>query len=177
MSALGCEEVRDLLPGRVREALPATLAREVDAHLARCETCALERRAVAMLREDQPPVPPGLALEIRRALREEALRGTEGVPAGAGRSTPIRLPWAVARARFAPRAWTAAAVLVLAVAGALLVRRGPPAVEPEGLGGALEGAPSLWLAGDGTVAGAPLMDDLSDLSDDELRSLLAELEG
>ena len=80
------------------------------------------------------------------------------------------------RFRRVPALATAAAV-VLALAGTLLVGRSASPPDTEVLGGSLETLPSVWLAGDGTVAGAPLMEDLSDLSDAELERLLAELEG
>ena len=122
-------------------------------------------------------MPAGLAAGIRRAVREELARphlvrhaSTQEAPGGISRR----------QRRSAAPAWAAAAVLVLALGGTLLWRSAPPGEAPEGPGARLDlGAttPSVWPAGDGMVAGAPLLDDLSDLSDEDLLSLLAELEG
>jgi hypothetical protein len=40
-----------------------------------------------------------------------------------------------------------------------------------------DGVRSVWVAGDGVVAGAAVLDDLSDLTDAQLATLLEELGG
>lgn len=131
-----------------------------------------EREIVRLLSAAPPrPVPADLEARIQAAVRAQrsAESGTAAVstPARRGRRTP---PWALA----------AAAGLVLAVATPLLMERmgagggGEVAIDEAEVTAMLtETLPSPWFGDGGTVAGAPVLDDLSD---DALLQLLEEME-
>ena len=69
----------------------------------------------------------------------------------------------------------AAAVLILALGTGILMNREPPMVNQEPIQVVLadDPLPEAYLWDDGVVAGAPLFEDLSE---EELETLLAELE-
>ena len=66
---------------------------------------------------------------------------------------------------------------VLALGTATLLNRNTGPSEDEVWTTFFDGVRSVWVAGDGVVADAPVLDDLSELSDDDLAVLLEELEG
>jgi hypothetical protein len=77
------------------------------------------------------------------------------------------------------RTWAlaSAAVVVLALGTSTLIDRSAGPSDDEVWTAFFDGVRSVWVAGDGVVADAPVLEDLSDLSDDELAALLEELEG
>lgn len=124
------------------------------AHAEVCADCAAELELLTRLYEDRPPLPDVLATRI-----------AAGVRAG----TPFR----ARRRRWVP-AWglAAAAVAGLAFGIPSLIERMSPTVAGDDLEAvAMLGSP--WLSGDPLIAGAPVLESLSD---DELTRLLEELE-
>jgi hypothetical protein len=151
MNPTRCAELADRLPDWAAARLPSAEAAEVGAHVATCADCAAQVTALRAVLAARPPVPADLAARIGAALRAEA--------------EPARRP-----RHWAQWAGSAAAVLVLAVG--TFVLRPENATEPLELG-TLTADESVWIADDGIVAGAPLLDDLSD---DALATLLEEME-
>lgn len=169
MSLSNCEAVREALPDALAGSLPAGAARAVAEHLAGCAECSADARLIRLLREQPVRAPEGLEARVRLAAN-------------------------VARRRSASRALRpallAAAAAGLLLGGGLLLRsRGgdtervsvspPPAVS----GPASANAPpvdgrSLMQALPGTnEAGLfSAAATLEDLSEDELRALLKELQ-
>lgn len=161
-----CDEVRALLPERETGGLAPSEAEAVDTHLGGCEACAGEAGVVSLLRGGRPAVPAGLAARIRAAVEADAGATADGRARQASgprdRST-LLFPW-----------WGLAAAAVTAVAlgvGLDVRSEGPmevPAFAQEA------GEDALWVSGDGEIAGAP---SLEDLSDEALRTFLDELDG
>lgn len=189
MSGEICDRIRDLLPAWASEALPGEERSMVESHLASCRACRGEAEVVSRLLEARPRAPQGLEERIQSRLREEMVqdtgqdspfgpreRGEEGAPP-AGLSGPRRFgswipSWAL----------PAAAVVVLALGIGVLMDGmdgtpdglGPePRLEPVRVA-AESPAPEEWLWDDGLVAGAPVLEDLTE---DELMALIEELEG
>lgn len=168
MSDLRCEGVRDLIPDLVAGRLEASEARLAREHLAACPSCAGEEALVALLHQGRPTVPEELADRIRGAIASLDDRA-----AGAPMATPRRpggsgalFPW-----------WGLAAAAVAAVALGIGVQVHTPApgADLDIPAFAVEGEDGeLWLSGDGEIAGAPTLDDLTE---DELRRFLEELDG
>jgi hypothetical protein len=96
---------------------------------------------------------------MRAAVREDA----RSAPA-AGWVTRSRV-WGVATA----------AALILAVAGTLTVQHLRSPSEAELWQAYAQEPPPAWVMDDGLVAGAPVLEDLSDLSDEDLAGVLQEL--
>ena len=112
--------------------------------------------------------PAGLAERIRAAVHA----APSMTAAGAGSGTQARFwmrrrTWALA----------SAAVAVLALGTSTLLDRSTGPSDDEVWAAFFDGVRSVWVAGDGVVADAPVLDDLSDLSDDQLAALLEEIEG
>lgn len=143
-----CESVRDRIPDFVGDRLAPSDAAAVRAHLDECAECREEAALVGLLFASRPRSPDGLASRIEESLplaRRSAAR-----------------PW-----------WGVAAAAVAALAlGIGVISDGTPAAEevPAYVAGAEEVV--LWPAGDGLVAGAPALDDLSD---EALITLLEEM--
>ena len=160
MKDVACEELLDRLPDWAAGRLPEAEAAGVAAHVQRCAGCAGEVAVLeALLTSGPPPVPAGLAEQIVRAARrpvaEDALPST-------GRSRWIS--WAL----------PAAAVLALALGTTLFQgRNGNDAASRLGEFPVEEGT-GVWTADEGAVAGAPLLEGLSD---EALAMLLEELGG
>lgn len=165
MTELRCERVRERIPDLVAGRLEASEAEPVLAHLRGCADCAGERRVVELLHAARPSVPEGVGERIRAGLSEEnpAARRPGSRSPSSGRST---LPW-----------WGLAAAAVAAVALGIGVQlQGPdrPGVPPSVPAYvAEEEVGAVWLSGDGEVAGAPVLEGLSD---EELLLFLEELE-
>jgi anti-sigma-K factor RskA len=164
MSRLSCAEVRDRLPD--------VLARggedgEIRAHLEACADCRAEAALVASLRRHAPAPPPGLHARVVQAVQE---RPVPVRPATMVRPTRWRLhgTWQ----------WAAAASVVVALgAGALTwtlarARADDAAAAPLPVESSLEAPLPEMPAADGMVAGAAVLDGLTDA---QLKSLLAEL--
>ena len=158
MKSMTCQELVDRLPdwtsGRLGDAESALVA----AHVAECDDCSAQASVLGALFAARPEAPAGLAERIAHAARAQA----HAVP-GAGTKRPWRRPaWAL----------SAAAVLVLVV-GTTLLLEGPQMIEVASVLGEVPLEESqVWIADDGAVAGAPVLDDLSD---EALATLLEEL--
>jgi hypothetical protein len=152
---MGCEDIIDRLPDWVAGRLDQASADAVAGHVGTCARCAGEVDLLRMLGETRPVVPADLATRITGAVR-----------ARAGSVSVLR------RRRLAP-AWalSAAAVLVLAVGTTVLI----DAPAPSELGEVVvEDDAEAWIAEDAVVAGAPVLEELSD---DDLAALLEEMGG
>jgi anti-sigma factor RsiW len=181
MTRQRCETVQDQLPDVVRGDLSPDAMNEVRSHLAECTACAATLETVELLAA-RPPARPPAGFEARmRAAAREALRAEHEVsptpvPSAArgpapGRGTPS---WALA----------AAAGVILALGTPLLVQRmntgvldrggGAPATGAEVAGAVAELLPSTYVSEDPVVAGAPVLDGLSD---EALMALLREMGG
>jgi anti-sigma factor RsiW len=157
MNPTVCADVADRLPNWVAGRLPADQAARVAEHVGSCADCASQAATVHAVLAARAPVPADLAARTLAALR-------------AAEAEPRAVP------RRRTRRWTswvgsAAAVLVLAV-GTFVLRQGDPG-EVDDLGPAVVDE-SVWITDDGIVAGAPVLDDLSD---DALATLLEEMGG
>jgi len=109
------EELRDLLPAYALDALSPEEGREIEAHLATCETCRTELRALRQVAAElggavtESAPPAGLRAAVLEAIRPRPAAGPQP-SMRFGRRPPLF-----------PRGWavglTAAAALVLALAG------------------------------------------------------------
>ncbi len=198
MTNINCDEVRELLPELDAERLPPERAAPLHAHVSSCDGCRMEAALIARLRASAPMPPPGLearvlhSLDALRAATAEAagradaagrprlrvMAGAAATLAGAHRnSAPRRFRLRTAGAR---RWALAASVTIMVTAGAVVWRIS------NGDGGALTtldagtqaDVPSTsplpeWPAANGVVAGGAVLDDLSD---DQLKTLLEEMQ-
>ena len=153
MNPTVCADLADRLPDWVAGRLPADQARQVAEHVGTCADCAAQAATVHAVLAARAPVPADLA-----ARTLAALRNAEPIP---GRWTRRWTSWA----------GSAAAVLVLAV-GTFVLRAGDTGepLDP----GPVAVDESVWIADDGIVAGAPVLDELSE---DALAALLEEMGG
>jgi Putative zinc-finger len=187
-------EMRDLLPELVSGRLSAEMQLAVEAHVAECEECAEE---LTLLRALRPALLRGpvvdaqrIAAAVRAQLPASARSGSSG--SSARWSTPRRL------------AIAAAALLAVSAAGYVVATRGRSAapeiavvhtVDPytndsshQQVIVAPAPAPQQQIAGapqhiatpsavPTAVAKLGVLDNLSDLSDDDVRTLTASLDG
>jgi anti-sigma factor RsiW len=171
VSGIDCSAARDLLAEHARGELDAATRTEIERHLAVCEECAGDLAFVDWVGRNRLEPPAGLADRIRAAVREDqtsvAGTGQNPVTTGPARLQIRRTTWGLA----------AAAVAVLALGISTMNDRGAAPSEDEVWTPFFDGVRSVWVGGDGMVAGAPVLDDLSGLSDDDLAALLEELEG
>ena len=158
MKSMTCQELADRLPDWASGRLDDAESALVVAHVAVCADCSAQASVLGTLFAARPEAPAGLAERIARAARVQA----HAVP-GAGTKRAWRRPaWAL----------SAAAVLVLAV-GTTLFLRAPQMLEVASVLGEVPLEEShVWIADDGAVAGAPVLDDLSD---EALATLIEEL--
>ena len=161
MNEWNCENVLARLP-EVARGVDGADTRRVHEHLEACSTCREEWEVVVLLAESGPvPVPPTLEARLKAAVRADAAR------AAARRRSPFPV-WRLA----------AAAGIVLAIATPVLVNqmsdRQLGTVDDAAVTAALgERLPSPWLDDvEGIVAGAPVLDGLSD---EALEQLLEEM--
>jgi Putative zinc-finger len=152
MTMLTCDMIRDRMPGLETGGLDAAEALQVERHLEACAACADERAVVELVRAAAPEPPPGLEARIRRA-------------AGSGAA-------AAARPRSVPSFAVAAGVVFVLLTGSLLMRTGlvPGGDEASRIDEVTLGWPHV---SDPILRTVPV---LSELSVEELESLLAELE-
>ena len=151
-----CAQIMGRFPDWNRGTLNPEEVALLEEHLAGCEACSAEAEFVRMLDRTRPEPPPGLLTEIEQALDAELA------------SRPVgRL-----RRRAAPWTWSAAAALVMALGTALVWQQ--IRVEPMVIAEGLEPVPESWLTTDAVVAGALVLDDLSD---EDLSALLEEVGG
>lgn len=187
-------EMRDLLPELVSGRLGAAMRLAVEAHVAECEECAEE---LALLRVMRPALMRTPAIDTDRIAA--AVRAQ--LPAMAQRGARRRaVPWSLAIAAAAVIAVTVAGYEVAtrgqAVAPDIASTHAPvapardsakdpiaplPVAVPKTLAPRPAAAPPQELAvapnASATVASANGLDNLSDLSDDDVRALTASLDG
>lgn len=153
MTMLTCDEIRDLMPALEAGALPADEAQRVEHHLEACAACGDERAVVRLVRAAPTELPPGLEARIGRAVRQGAV--------------------SAARPRAMPSFAVAAGIAFVLLTGSLMMRTGIlPFDEGEEAAGA-EVTLGWPHVSDPILRTAPV---LSDLTVEELESLLAELE-
>ncbi len=159
---LDCRRASEQLPALVRGALDADAAARVHAHVGACAACRAELALVRRLFAGAADPPWDLAARVHAAVREDARRATRDARAG----------WPSRR-----RAWgvATAAALVIGALGTLTMQllRGPSVDELWQAYAAKE--PPAWVLDDGLVAGAPVLEDLSGLSDEDLAGVLQEM--
>lgn len=154
-----CQELADRLPDWAAGRLAEDEAARVAAHVDGCADCSAQASVLGALFVSRPQAPAGLGERITLAARAQA----RSMPRGERR--PWRRPaWAL----------SAAAVLVLAVGTTLLRQPSQPTTTASVLGEVVLDESQVWIADDGMVAGAPVLDDLSD---EALATLVEELGG
>lgn len=151
-----CESIRDQLPDLAAGRLAPGEGAAAESHLEGCADCQEEFRMLALLAQAPPPVPGDLEAKIRGA--------------AAGGVSPVAAPGR-GRRWFGPTWGLAAAAVMALLLGRTLVDTGD------------DGSGELLLAGgdlpvlledDGVVAGAPMLDGLSE---EDLLALLDEMDG
>jgi hypothetical protein len=146
-----CATVKDLLPEFVRGELGDERRRWVVEHVTVCADCQEEVELLQRIRSDTVRVLVGLACDIKGALAREQ--------ASARRSVRWRVP-------------AAAAAVALALGTAVVWERARSLPEVGPLG--REPFAVVWPSDDADVAGAPILEGLSD---DDLMLLFEELGG
>ena len=173
MSAKDCDRIRETLPEWILGTQGRELRMEITRHLAACADCSREEEVLRRVLSVRPKPPEGLAARIQARLKEEIAIG----PGPESPQTPGRVIPLFRRHRWTPTwALSAAAVVILSL-GIGIVWTGAelPEVGQSSTQDAIEEpAPEAWLWDDGMVAGAPVYDDLTD---DQLETLIEELEG
>jgi hypothetical protein len=139
----GCDEILDLVSLRPTGALSPDAAARLDHHLEGCSACAREAAFAARVYEARPEPPPGLADAV---LREAWGRRGRARPAPGWMSTSL----------------AAAAVLVLSLGIGLATRTVGPGEGGLLLSSALETPAPEWGAEEWLVAGAPVLEGISD---------------
>lgn len=149
MTDMKCENAKDRLPGLVRGDLPPGRMAEVMAHAATCADCRQEIELLSRLRGAFPVAPAGLVSDIEGALARDR----------------SRVRWSMG--------WrlSAAATIVLALGTAVVWQRVQTPLEASLFA---QDPLAIWPADDALVAGAPMLEDLSE---DDLALLLEELGG
>jgi hypothetical protein len=158
MNSMICQEMADRLPDWASGRITGTESTLVAEHLDGCEDCSAQANVLGVLFVARPEAPAGLAERIASAVHVQA----HVVPRAGEKRAWRRPAWAL----------PAAAVLVLAV-GTTILFRAPQVIEvASALGGVPLEESQIWIAEDGAVAGAPVLDDLSD---EALATLIEEL--
>lgn len=172
MNGQRCEQVRDLLPDWILGSVDPAQERLVSEHLSSCRECGKEEGVLRALLAHRPEPPLGLEERLRARVREAV--GSPASEAENNRDAAI-VPFR-RRPRWAST-WvlSAAAVLVLSLAiGLLWNGENGPGMEDTLQVASEEPLPEAWLWDDGMVAGAPVLDGLTD---EQLEALIEELEG
>ena len=141
-------EMRDLLPELVSGRLSAEMQLAVEAHVAECEECAEE---LTLLRALRPALMRGPVVDAQRIAA--AVRAQVPASARSG-SSGASARWSTPRRL----AIAAAALMAVSAAGYVVATRGRSAPQQQ-------------------VANVDVLDNLSDLSDDDVRTLTASLDG
>ncbi len=151
-----CATVKDLLPDFVRGELTDEVRRGTTQHITVCADCQEEVEVLRRIHSNTVRVPAGLARDIKDALEREH---------GSAR-------WSVRRSVRWRVPAVAAAAVALALGTAVVWERvrSLPEVGPLGR----EPFAVVWPSDDADVAGAPILEGLSD---DDLMLLLEELGG
>lgn len=156
------DRVEDRIPEWVRGELGSEEAREVEAYLEHSADARAEESVIRAMRESTVPVPEGLEARIKSAVA--SAQGTSAAPATVrSRRTRIRVGWLSA----------AAALMITVTVGVFWSGRGIDPLTDEELT-ALDPLGEVWTSEDNVVAGAPLLEGLSD---EALAQLLDELGG
>ena len=166
MNELECRRAGELLPELDAGGLDADAATWLRAHVAGCASCAHDLALVRRVRAGAAASPAELAARIQAAVREDAAAGSHG--RGFARDAFLlgrRRVWGVATA----------AALIVGVAGTLVVQRVRAPSEAELWQAFADEEPPVWVSDDGMIAGAPMLEDLSDLSDEDIAVVLQEL--
>jgi anti-sigma factor RsiW len=181
MNDMGCDHVRDLLPELHLGALSPGQRRGVDGHLTSCSECRALLALIGALEAERPEPRPGSlegAREAAAAAFAERHRFTGPVSVGAG-VIPMT-PRGGASRVWSDLRWSlpAAAVLVIALGTSVLWFGGEEAAPDLTAVDALAAAPAedgyaFYMGEDPVVAGGVVLEDLSD---EELKALLEELE-
>jgi predicted anti-sigma-YlaC factor YlaD len=148
MNDVMCETTRELIPDFVGDRADSEHRRLVDGHVVTCAECRAELELARLLLSSRYEVPTDLADRIEQAVLFDR--------------RAVRRPW-----------WglTAAAIAALALGIGVASRVATaPVVDVPGYAYEVEG--ELWLSDDGVIAGAPMLDGLSD---EALNQLLDEL--
>jgi anti-sigma factor RsiW len=153
-------ELRDLLPELVNGRLDAEAQRAVEAHVAGCEACAEELALLRALRPGLVRGPVVDAAKIATAVHAQTAQQPRHDAMHPRFATPRRL------------AIAAAALLAVSAIGYAVARRGGDA-ERVVMMHAHDTAHMVAPAS----AGEGVLDNLSDLSDDDVRTLTASLDG
>ncbi len=159
MNTMTCEELADRLPDWAAGRLAGPEAEATAAHVHGCADCAAQAALLRALVASRPTAPAGMSERIAVALREPS---RSAPPAITGWRRP---QWVV----------SAAAVLVLALGTVVFRQTAEPTdvtAVSSALGDVVEEEPVAWTLDDGAVAGAPVLDDLSE---EALATLIEEL--
>ncbi|HCR04540.1 MAG TPA: hypothetical protein DIU18_05090 [Gemmatimonadetes bacterium] len=158
MNPMTCPEIADRLPDWASDRLADTESALVAEHLDGCEDCSAQASVLGTLFVARPEAPAGMAENIARA---------GGVQAHSVTRERVRPSW-----RRPAWALPSAAVLVFAVGTTIIFRDSQTIEVASAIGEVPVEESQIWIANDGAVAGAPVLDDLSD---EELRALVEEL--
>ena len=143
-----CGTVRELIPDFVGSRLSPAKLEVVERHVVDCHECGAELELAQVVLAGRPTVPPELLGRLLSSV-------------GSHRERPERTWWGL----------SAAAVAALALGIGISSGQGDILVEVPAFAYEVEEG-DIWLSDDGLMAGAPLLDDLSD---DALLQLLDEL--
>jgi hypothetical protein len=143
-----CGTVRELIPDFVSSRLSLANLEVVEGHLIECRECGAELELAQAVLAGRPSAPPELLDRLLRSVRSS-------------RQPPARTWWGL----------SAAAVAALALGIGISSDPTDAPVEVPGFAYEMEEG-YTWLSDDGLIAGAPL---LNGLSDDALQQLLDEL--
>lgn len=183
------EDFRDLLPLLAHGSLPAGEAARVRAHVAACAECTAELSSLESIRQVlSARVPQVDVAAIALAVFAATSRGTpllRVVPGDASTATPAATV-AAPRRGWVPRHYVAAAASILVVVSlSIPLLRPDPTAAPEPVASVPSSispidTPEFATPGTSPAAavaeGLVVADGLADLSDDDLESLLKELE-
>lgn len=164
MNQMLCTEAEDRIVDRLHGRLDPLSSGRLDGHLEGCSTCREQERLVGWLREAAASPPTGLSPRLRTAARD------------AFTESHLRPHRQSLLARVGPMrtlGLATAATLVMGF-GALFVARAREA-RTEAVLDMLADVGSVWVGAEGIIAGAPVMDDLSHLTDDQLLAMLEVL--
>lgn len=150
MREFDCGAVREIIPELAGDRLEAEARGPIEEHLVACDDCRAELELARALYASRATAPPGLAERVIDTVRRDR--------------RSLHRPW-----------WAISAAAVAALALGIGITSGPA-----GQGGdlgttdvALETEETeLWLSDDGVLAGAPLLETLSD---EALTALLEEM--
>lgn len=169
MTEIDCTAARDELADLARRGPEGEERAEVRAHLSRCPACRDELLVLRRLLAARPTAPAHLEARIREAVAGEARPGSPDRRSGreGGAGAGWRRRW---------RRWStpAAAAAALVVAGGLLLDHAGPERARDATDPMETAAGALWPSDDGALAGAPLLDDLSE---EDLLTILEEMGG